>query len=136
MSSLRQRLRSVLPIVLAVSVIALSGAAAAALTATAANATNQNYNCSSDGFGSTCEAAVGSDNWVTNNYAIDYTNNNVCSAIQQYGGGYVKYCSGNSAYSELVCDYPQVYGFGGSNNYYLYTDNLAGNENNYQNCTQ
>ena len=116
--------------------VLLAAAGAATVTATPAGATNSNYDCHSNGYGSTCTNIVGPTNYITNNYVVDYTHKNVCS-LMFYSNGttWADYCSGSSGNTELVCG-SQIYGWGGGAQYSLDNDNLWANENNYQNCQE
>jgi hypothetical protein len=136
--SVTRRLRGAAGALFGGGLIALAAVVAAVATATPADATNRDYNCTTTWGSSPCHVAyVTLNDYITNNYAIDYTHNNVCNYMYYSSGGlWSEYCSGPGAYSELVCG-SQIYGYGGSENYNnSLLDNLAGNENNYQTCTQ
>lgn len=104
--------------------------------ASAASATNENYNCSTHG-GSTCTSAYGNTNYVTNDYAIDYTHDGVCAlTFSTTYGEWAKACS--TSYQVTVCDGGEyeLYGYGATEEYNrsLSLDNLAGNQNNFKYC--
>jgi hypothetical protein len=104
-----------------------------------ASATDQNYNCATHG-SSTCNFAYGPNNWVTNNYGIDYTRNGVCSyTIKIESGGAVKMWASKctSGYEVLTCNGGEyeIYGYGETQDTNGTYDNLAGTQNNYNYCT-
>lgn len=105
--------------------------------ASAASATNEGYNCYTHSGSGTCTSAWGYTNYVTNDYAIDYTHNGVCAlTFSTTYGQWARACS--TSYQVLVCDGGEyeLYGYGATEEYNhpLSLDNLAGTQNNFKYC--
>jgi hypothetical protein len=92
----RERLRFLLAVGSVACVFASAAAAGSAL------ATNEGYSCPS------CAETSGPNNYVTNNEAIDYTQDGVCSAVWKWNGGsnynrLARECT-TSSYKTIACD--------------------------------
>lgn len=120
---------------IAVTVAACASISTSLAIGASASATDSNYNCYSDGGTYPCYSAASEENYLTNDYAIDYTSDGVCGNTYQLSpfklwketctSGYAVYdCNGNEY---------QIYGFGttvseGGEG------NLAGTIDNYSYC--
>lgn len=118
-------------------VAAISASAVTSLAmAFGAFATNQGYNCETDDFGPTCvEANAYPQNYITNDYGIDYTREGVCAlTIKKTEKIWAEKCS--SGYETLVCNGNEyeIYGEGATVASAGNKDTLAGKENNFQYC--
>lgn len=131
----RRSVRQLISIAFTVAGVATASVGAAAIAASPADATNHNYNCESFWGTPTCGSANYSiyQAYSTNNYAIDYTDNGVCSQIALSGGGAYTQCT-TSGYSVLLCTLGE-YGWQNAQDYYGDSDNIAGDWNTNLTCS-
>lgn len=115
-----------------VAVALIACAFASVAVAGNALATNEGYSCSS------CAETSGPNNYVTNNEAIDYTQDGVCSAVWKWNGGsnynrVARECT-TSYYKTIACDGDDnVPGHGEVEAIYG-NNHLAGRQDNFTYC--